>query len=67
MEPVKAVVLRPTGRYEWGCKESEGHMEDIAYIGIAIAFFGVAAAYVRGLDRIVSSRDGEEEQPVSGE
>ncbi len=33
-------------------------MEDVVFIGIALAFFAVCIVYVRGLDRIV--RTGEE-------
>lgn len=30
-------------------------MPDIAFIAVALAFFGLCALYVRGLDRIVRS------------
>jgi hypothetical protein len=67
MELVKAALLPRAPRYDWGCTEIEVQVEDIAYIAIAIAFFVIAAAYVRGLDRIVRGRGEEEEQPVSAE
>jgi hypothetical protein len=37
-------------------------MEDIVFIGIALVFFAVCAAYIRGLDRLV--RGAEEAEAV---
>ena len=41
-------------------------MEDIVFIGIALAFFAVCVAYVRGLDRIVrGAEEAEAAQEVA--
>jgi hypothetical protein len=38
-------------------------MQDVLYIGIALAFFAICVAYVRGLDRLVrASEEGETAQ-----
>jgi hypothetical protein len=37
-------------------------MEDIVFIGIALVFFAVCVAYIRGLDRLV--RGAEEAEAV---
>jgi hypothetical protein len=38
-------------------------MQDIIFIGIAIVFFAICVAYVRGLDRLV--RGGEDAERVA--
>lgn len=34
-------------------------MQDVIFIGIGLAFFAACVAYVRGLDRVVGSPEGE--------
>ena len=41
-------------------------MEDIVFIGVAVAFFAICVAYVRGLDRLVrESEKAEAAQEVT--
>jgi hypothetical protein len=41
-------------------------MEDIVFIGIAVVFFAICVAYVRGLDRLVrGSEKAEAAQDVT--
>jgi hypothetical protein len=40
-------------------------MEDVIFVGIALAFFAVCVAYTRGLDRLVrGSEEAEAAQDV---
>jgi hypothetical protein len=41
-------------------------MEDIVFIGVAVVFFAICVAYVRGLDRLVrGSEQAEAAQDVT--
>jgi hypothetical protein len=40
-------------------------MSDILFIGIALAFFAVCVAYVRGLDRLVKATEHAEADMAS--
>jgi hypothetical protein len=43
-------------------------MADIVYIAVALAFFAICVAYIRGLDLIVrASEQAEAAQEVTGE
>jgi hypothetical protein len=42
----------------------EWEMQDILFIGIALTFFAVCVAYVRGLDRLVRSTEEAEAEIV---
>jgi hypothetical protein len=37
-------------------------MADLAFIAATLAFFGLCAAYIRGLDRIVRAAEKAEEE-----
>jgi hypothetical protein len=41
-------------------RNEEGHMTDVIFIAVAVVFFAVCVAYVRGLDRIVRRSEESE-------
>jgi hypothetical protein len=41
-------------------RQKERDMEDIVFIGIALVFFAVCVAYIRGLDRLVRGAEEAE-------